>query len=57
MTTLVLIGLCFGLIAFDVWLYFKRPDETISNVLHRGSLKYPVIPFLAGLICGHFFWP
>lgn len=32
-------------------------DETISVAVLTLSKKYPVVAFLAGLVCGHLFWP
>jgi hypothetical protein len=31
-------------------------DETISVSVLQLSKKYPIVPFLAGLVCGHLFW-
>ena len=38
---------------------FKRAGEpgTISFRLARWSSLYPLIPFLAGVLAGHLFWP
>lgn len=31
-------------------------DDTISEVMW-GLNKYPLVPFLFGMVCGHWFWP
>lgn len=31
-------------------------ENTISHLLITISYKYPIFPFLMGLICGHLFW-
>lgn len=32
-------------------------DATISVVVLEWSQRYPVIPFLCGVVAGHFWWP
>lgn len=43
------------LIAYDVYLYVKG-KTTLSFVLTRFSYYSPALPFLAGFLCGHWFW-
>ena len=31
-------------------------ENTISEVVWRSVVGRPIIPFLVGLLCGHFFW-
>lgn len=33
-----------------------RPDLTISWLVRDISREHPIIPFLCGLLMGHFFW-
>ena len=33
------------------------PDFTVSRVVLEWSRKWPIMPFLAGLVIGHIFWP
>ena len=33
------------------------PQATISYVVITLSVQYPIIPFLCGIVLGHFFWP
>jgi hypothetical protein len=42
-------------IVVDIILSILR-KETISKVIWAWTAKYPIIAFLAGLICGHLFW-
>ena len=30
---------------------------TVSAVIINLSVKFPIIPLLAGIVLGHFFWP
>ena len=52
---IVIIGASVTLIAYDIWLYAtKRPS--LSTVLTKFSYYSPILPFIAGLLCGHWFW-
>lgn len=52
---LIILGLIW---IFDVAALFRgEPRETVSVVIRDWSQRYPVIPFLAGCITGHIFWP
>jgi hypothetical protein len=45
-------------IALEGWaLLNKKPGDTITEVTQRLIKLYPIIAFLAGLVCGHLFWP
>jgi hypothetical protein len=33
----------------------RQTGDTISERVWRAS-EYPLVPFAAGLVCGHFFW-
>lgn len=46
----LLYDLCVVLLCNDV-------NATISNTVRLMAKRTPVIAFLAGLVCGHFFWP
>lgn len=46
-----------GLIVYDVWVCIKYGSaSTISWVTWTTCRKYPIIPFAAGILCGHLFW-
>jgi len=32
-------------------------DDTVSAVIHQWSVAWPILPFLAGIVIGHLFWP
>ena len=38
-------------------LFNGKPDDTISAIVWRAAAERPLIPFLFGLVMGHFFWP
>jgi hypothetical protein len=38
-----------------VALWTAAPGDTISEIVWEASRR-PLVPFLAGLLCGHFFW-
>ena len=45
-------------IAFDVWIGLKKgSQETISVVSLNFAKKYPIFPFIVGVIMGHLYWP
>lgn len=44
-------------IVYDVWVCANYGSEsTISWVTWTTCQHYPVIPFAAGILCGHLFW-
>ena len=46
------------ILLYDLYaLAFLGWDDTISVSTLQLSKKFPVVPFLAGLVCGHLFWP
>lgn len=57
-TTLVLLFCVAGLIAYDFFAVWRWGfDATISLVVFTTAKEWPLLPFLTGLICGHFFFP
>lgn len=57
LTVLFLIIICASLIIFDVYVIFKKgKQESISAYIIRGSKKYPLIVYLAGIVTGHLLW-
>jgi hypothetical protein len=50
---LVIVGLV--LVAYEL-LAVYRDGDTLSALIWKASLRRPIIPFLAGLLAGHFFW-
>lgn len=60
MTFTAIVTLSFIVIAivFDlIVLLVKGSDNTISAVVFNLSKQYPIIPFVAGVIAGHLWWP
>lgn len=46
------------LAGYDLFIFMTLGnDATISIVMKQLCEQYPVIPFVAGFICGHIFWP
>lgn len=57
-TALVLVALAVALTAYDVAACLWLPaGSTLSEVVLAGSRRYPALPFAAGFVCGHLFWP
>lgn len=51
------VGLVGGLVVYEfVTLSNDRPGDTISEIVWKAAAHRPLVPFAAGLLCGHFFW-
>lgn len=56
-TLLVLTFVIFTLIFYDIWVCTTYDaTSTISYVTWTTAKNYPIIPFAAGVLCGHLFW-
>lgn len=56
-TQLVIIATIIVLSVYDAFaLSLGGMDATISLTIWKTSLRYPVIPFASGFLCGHLFW-
>lgn len=45
------------ILAFDGWVMLQHGQEaTISWMVISYSYDQPLVPFLAGVVCGHFWW-
>jgi hypothetical protein len=42
-------------LAYEAVALLKR-WRTLSQVVWSVSARFPLVPFLAGVLCGHFFW-
>jgi hypothetical protein len=42
-------------LGYDIYLYAKK-RETISEVIYKASKVSVMVPFITGLLCGHWFW-
>lgn len=58
LATQILIGVVTALIiGFDIWLYNNGvPHDTISAVFKHWAILTPFIPYVWGVLAGHFFW-
>jgi hypothetical protein len=44
------------ILVWDLYLYIdKYPDNTISQIIIKRTKSRPIIPFLCGLLMGHWF--
>jgi hypothetical protein len=41
---------------FDVWVSLTPGQTTVSEYLSDLSRRYPVLPFILGMVAGHLFW-
>jgi hypothetical protein len=56
-STLWVVGACAAvLIGWDVYAALSPANATISATTLFFS-KHPIVPFLAGVLAGHLFWP
>lgn len=51
----ILIAITVALLAFNVWAVFGSPP-TISEVVWSVIRRWPMLPFVVGVVCGHLFW-
>jgi len=57
-TGCVIVGAILALGAYDVYALISGGVEaTLSRVTLRTALNHPIVPFAAGILCGHLFWP
>ena len=51
---LALVG---GLVVYE-WVTLRNECEgdTISEIVWAATARRPLVPFAAGVLCGHFFW-
>jgi hypothetical protein len=46
-----------GLLAYETYtLMNSTPGDTLSEAVWAVIYQQPLVPFLAGVLCGHFFW-
>jgi len=44
--------------AWDVCVaYGIAQGRTVSSLTHEWATRFPILPFLTGLLLGHLFWP
>lgn len=53
----ILVGVLAVLLIYEGYaLWTPTSGDTISELVWTTTVRYPIIAFLAGLLCGHFFW-
>lgn len=51
---LTLVG---ALVAYELVTLANDSDgDTISEIVWEATTQRPIVPFAAGVLCGHFFW-
>lgn len=59
----ILLSVCLIIVlaACGLWdvsaIFGGRKMETVSALIQQWSVRWPVLPFVAGLLSGHLFWP
>lgn len=48
--------LLLGLFIYEGIALYKAKGDTISEIMWAAAAKRPLIPFLMGMLMGHFFW-
>lgn len=55
-TIVIIVFITIALILYDIYAAVDGEEgNTITQVIQKYSLKYPVIPFAFGFLMGHFF--
>ena len=53
----VLLALVGGLVVYEIVTLANEADgDTISELVWAATTRRPVVPFAAGVLCGHLFW-
>ncbi len=55
MTILLYVGLGL-LITYEAWSAISHRAPTISQLVWKASLRYPLVPFVLGMLAGHLVW-
>lgn len=54
----VLLAIVFAIIIYDITQLIRKGYQgTISWQVYVASCRYPIVPFLLGILFGHLFWP
>lgn len=53
----IFLALVGGLIVYE-WIALRNEcaGDTVSELVWSATLRRPIVPFAAGVLCGHFFW-
>ena len=53
----LLMAILLAIIAYDAYASTHRDKcQTVSEMITRASFRYLMIPVIAGILVGHFFW-
>jgi len=52
---LISLALVVGILGYDIHAV-RSKKATISRMVEESSKRYLIIPFLLGILSGHFFW-
>ena len=55
MTMWILLAIALVVLTYDAWACSHKKN-TVSKIVTLSGKKYLLIPFLSGLLMGHFFW-
>lgn len=55
-TRIIVITIPVLLLIYTGLMFVFDREATITNVVVEWSREFPLIPFLGGLVCGHFWW-
>lgn len=57
LTTMIIMLTVVAILGYDVYAIIKGGTEaSISSVVITFAYKFPLMPFLVGVLCGHLFW-
>jgi hypothetical protein len=56
-TKIIVLGVFIGLIVYDIFAFLLSDNATISVIITDWSYYTPWVPFVAGVLMGHWFWP
>ena len=54
-TTWIMLGTAIVWLVWDVYLYIAD-KQTISEKMYKASKVSTIVPFIMGVLCGHWFW-
>ena len=56
-TTIIMIVTVIGLVGWDIYVAATPVGgDTISEIIRQSAKNHPMIPFVLGVLIGHWFW-
>lgn len=53
----IFFAMALGIIVYDAWASRDRKKrQTLSELITLASMRYTIVPFLAGVFAGHFWY-